>query len=156
MRIRASRTMRRPRRRHSSPPGRWRPLGRPPFCALLYAAKDFLKYSNCSITNTAPMNQAEIDAKFLHPDVPLSKTICHTRWVSHLVDLFNKPGMRVLEIGSREVTGKSNVRERFANARYVGFDLYAGRNVDVVGDAHKLSSYFAGEKFDLIYSSAVL
>jgi len=61
----------------------------------------------------------------------------------------------VLEIGSRNVTG-SNLRNRFSNADYVGFDFYAGENVDVVGDAHKLSTYFAGqEKFDLIFSSAV-
>ena len=106
--------------------------------------------------STPSMSQADIDAKFLHADVPLSETTAHLRWVSHLVGLFNKPGMRVLEIGSREVTGKSNVRERFANAHYVGFDLYGGSNVDVVGDAHKLSSYFTGEKFDLIYSTAVL
>ncbi|MEM6837004.1 MAG: methyltransferase domain-containing protein [Cyanobacteria bacterium P01_C01_bin.120] len=38
---------------------------------------------------------------------------------------------------------------------YIGFDYYAGRNVDVVGDVHKLSSYFSKqEKFDIIYSSA--
>jgi len=108
------------------------------------------------MSKNPPGSQADIDAKFLHADVPLSTTVSHLQWVSHLVGLFNKPGMRVLEIGSREVTGKSNVRERFADAQYVGFDLYAGRNVDVVGDAHKLASYFEGEKFDLIYSSAVL
>jgi hypothetical protein len=63
--------------------------------------------------------------------------------------------MRILEIGSREVTGESSARKRFAKAEYVGFDYYAGPNVDVVGDAHRLSSYFAGQKFDIIYSSAV-
>jgi SAM-dependent methyltransferase len=63
--------------------------------------------------------------------------------------------MRILEVGSREVTGKSEMRERFSQAEYVGFDFYGGNNVDVVGDAHKLSTYFAKEeKFDIIYSSA--
>lgn len=108
------------------------------------------------MSDTSPLSPADIDAKFLHPDVPLSRVTSHLQWLGHLVGLFNKPGMRVLEIGSREVTGKSNARERFANAQYVGFDFYPGRNVDVVGDAHKLSSYFAGERFDLIYSTAVL
>jgi SAM-dependent methyltransferase len=38
----------------------------------------------------------------------------------------------------------------------VGFDFYHGKNVDIVGDVHKLSSYFKPEeKFDIIYSSAV-
>ena len=37
----------------------------------------------------------------------------------------------------------------------VGFDYYAGDNVDVVGDAHDLSSYFAdAEPFDVVFSSA--
>lgn len=68
---------------------------------------------------------------------------------------FNKTGLRILEIGSRNVTG-SNLRAFFSNAEYVGFDFYEGENVDVVGDAHKLSSYFTqNEKFDLIFSSAV-
>jgi len=63
--------------------------------------------------------------------------------------------MRILEIGSREVTGQSNARNEFSNAEYIGFDFYPGNNVDVVGDAHKLSAYFEGEeKFDMIYSSA--
>jgi SAM-dependent methyltransferase len=61
----------------------------------------------------------------------------------------------VLEIGSREVTGASNARKEFAKAKYVGFDYYPGDNVDIVGDAHRLSSYFKdGELFDVIYSSA--
>ena len=63
-------------------------------------------------------------------------------------------GVRILEIGSREVTGGRN-RNKLLNADYVGFDYYAGNNVDVVGDVHKLSSYFKeDEKFDIIFSSA--
>lgn len=63
--------------------------------------------------------------------------------------------MRILEIGSREVTAPSDARKQFFRAEYVGFDYYPGRNVDVVGDAHKLSSYFKpDERFDIIYSSA--
>jgi hypothetical protein len=81
--------------------------------------------------------------------------ISHEYWVDYLSKIFNKTGFRVLEIGSRNVTG-ANLRSCFSNADYVGFDFYAGENVDVVGDAHKLSTYFSGEeKFDLIFSSAV-
>jgi hypothetical protein len=103
-----------------------------------------------------PASQADFDATFLHRDVPLARMVSHSQWQDLLAGLFNKPGMKVLEIGSREVTSESTARKRFANAQYVGFDFYAARNVDVVGDAHKLSSYLAGEKFDLIYSAAVL
>jgi hypothetical protein len=81
--------------------------------------------------------------------------VAHSRWIDHLEAEFNKEGFRILEIGSRNVTG-ANFRQRFSKAKYVGFDFYPGENVDIVGDAHKLSTYFdAGERFDLIFSSAV-
>ena len=99
--------------------------------------------------------ESRFDGWYLAQDVPLSKTVAHQKWHNHLVELCNKPGMRILEIGSREVTGPSNSRQRFSEAEYIGFDYYAGDNVDVVGDAHKLTHYFPdGEQFDLIFSSA--
>lgn len=88
-------------------------------------------------------------------DVPMSQAISHNNWRKLVYELGNKEGLRVLEIGSREVTGPSDARQRFSKAQYVGFDYYAGRNVDVVGDAHRLSSYFKDEeRFDLIFTSA--
>lgn len=99
--------------------------------------------------------ESRFDKKFLAPDVPVSMTISHQKWQKYLYEIGNKPGMKVLEIGSREVTGSSKARREFARAEYVGFDYYPGDNVDIVGDAHKLSSYFGDEeRFDLIYSSA--
>lgn len=93
--------------------------------------------------------------RFLGRSMREPENISHEKWVDYLEKLFNKPGVRVLEIGSRNVTG-ANLRRRFSNADYVGFDFYAGENVDVVGDVHKLSSYFIEQdKFDLIFSSAV-
>ena len=99
--------------------------------------------------------ESQFDQDFLATDVPLSTTISHQKWQQRLCEIGNRPGMRILEIGSREVTGTSRARQHFDQAEYVGFDYYSGNNVDVVGDAHKLSSYFKdGERFDLIYSSA--
>jgi SAM-dependent methyltransferase len=92
------------------------------------------------------------DKKYLDPNVPISKIAGHS---TYLAEIGNHKGIRILEIGSREVTGTSDARDRFCNAEYVGFDYYPGVNVDVVGDAHKLSKYFGDEKFDIIYSSAV-
>jgi len=81
--------------------------------------------------------------------------VSHDRWMEYLPNTFNKKGLRILEIGSRNVTG-INMRQKFCDADYVGFDFYAGENVDVVGDAHKISQYFDKDnKFDLIFSSAV-
>lgn len=79
--------------------------------------------------------------------------IAHGNWIDYLVTLCDKPGMRVLEVGARNVTGDL-FRDNFHYATYTGFDYYEGENVDVVGDAHKLSTYFE-HKFDLIFSSAV-
>jgi hypothetical protein len=90
------------------------------------------------------------DRKSLDPKVPLARTASHANYMDFLVKFANKEGMRVLEIGSREVTGHSDARNRFSKAEYVGFDYYPGNNVDVVGDAHKLSSHFPGQQFDLI------
>lgn len=72
-----------------------------------------------------------------------------------LADMANKESSEVLEVGSREVVGKSRCKERLAKANYTGFDFHAGPNVDVVGDAHRLSRYFSGKKFDVVYSAAV-
>jgi len=113
--------------------------------------KSFLAKSGYKIS---PLNETANDAVYLAPDAPLSKIVSHSKWQRYLYDLGNKPGMRILEIGSREVCGLSHARKAFSNAEYVGFDFYPGDNVDVVGDAHKLSSYFNDQKFDLIYTSA--
>lgn len=99
--------------------------------------------------------ESRFDSHFLAPDVPIAKTVSHQNWFNYLYEICNKPGMKVLEIGSREVTGPSNASKGFAKAEYIGFDYFPGNNVDIVGDAHRLSSYFKdGEQFDLIYSSA--
>lgn len=81
------------------------------------------------------------------------REIMHGNWPAYLQKLCDKPGKNVLEVGSRIVTG-SCYRDLFKKANYVGFDYYPGENVDVVGDAHRLSAYFE-QKFDLIFSSAV-
>lgn len=102
-----------------------------------------------------PGSDTSLDREYLAADVPLSQIANHETWQKHLFELGNKPGMRILEVGSREVTGKSTARARLSKAEYVGFDFYPGANVDVVGDAHRLSSYFSnGEKFDIIYTTA--
>jgi hypothetical protein len=97
----------------------------------------------------------DYDEKFLSPDVTMAKNISHSKFRDSLINIGNKAGTRILEIGSREVTAKSSYRKDLYNAQYIGFDIYQGENVDVVGDAHKLSSYFTEtEKFDIIFSRA--
>jgi len=82
------------------------------------------------------------DTWFHKPDVPLAQKIAHGAWPKFLSLLCNKPGKEVLEVGSRKVTPGGNLRALFDKAQYTGFDYHPGENVDIVGDAHKLSSYF--------------
>ena len=94
------------------------------------------------------------DDAFLARDVPVSERLRHSEWQNYLYELGNRGGTRVLEVGSREVSGPSIARSRLASADYIGFDLYDGPNVDVAGDAHRLSQYFPPQHFDIVYSSA--
>ncbi|MDD3138672.1 MAG: class I SAM-dependent methyltransferase [Lachnospiraceae bacterium] len=89
-----------------------------------------------------------------HMNVPKSNRCNHLEWPKYLKELCDFEGKEILEVGSRIVTG-ANFRNLFERANYTGFDYYEGPNVDVVGDAHKLSTYF-DKKFDLVFSSAVM
>ena len=92
---------------------------------------------------------------FKLPKIKEPKKVRHSEWSQYLSKEFNHPGNRILEIGSRNVTG-ANLRHLFSDAEYIGFDFLDGENVDIVGDVHRLPSYFEdGEKFDLIFCSAV-
>jgi hypothetical protein len=103
----------------------------------------------------AGLDASADNASYRAADVPMSSIASHASHLHYLYTHGNHEGMRILEVGSREVTGPSAGRQMFTKAEYIGFDYYPGKNVDVVGDAHRLSSYFqAGEKFDIIYSSA--
>ena len=76
---------------------------------------------------------------------------------SQFAQLVNEQQLKVLEVGSRVVSpGSSSTRPMFSNAAsYTGFDYYPDDNTDVVGDAHKLSSYFGNQRFDAIFSCSV-
>jgi SAM-dependent methyltransferase len=65
------------------------------------------------------------------------------------------PNCRVLEIGSREVSGNSRRQHFKQAAQYIGFDFHNGPGVDVTGDAHDLSSHFAPGSFDAVFSFSV-
>ena len=67
----------------------------------------------------------------------------------------SKIGLKVLEIGSRSVVSDSLWRKHIPNCEYTGFDVSDGKNVDVVGDIHRLSDYFPNNHFDFIISFAV-
>jgi len=66
------------------------------------------------------------------------------------------PKAKILEIGSRETSGVVRKGCFADSGGYVGFDFHPGKNVDVVGDAHKLSRYFEKDSFDAVFSFSVL
>lgn len=74
------------------------------------------------------------------------------KWIGSIA---NKPGFRVLEIGSRSVVSDARWKKYIPKCDYTGFDIIEGKNVDIVGDAHRLTDYFAPNSFDLIISWAV-
>jgi 2-polyprenyl-3-methyl-5-hydroxy-6-metoxy-1,4-benzoquinol methylase len=98
----------------------------------------------------------ELERSRLPASVPLSQIANHSNIKKLAQKLGCVEGVKFLEVGSRNVTGPSQIRNsiELAGGSYVGFDFYEGENVDVVGDAHKLSDYF-DYKFDVVYSSAV-
>lgn len=122
---------------------------------MMNAKKNALKAAVTIYKAIIGMFGSFFDHNYLDPNVPFPKLVGHSNYMRYLTEIGNHDGKKILEIGSREVTGQSNAREKFSKAQYTGFDYYPGPNVDVVGDAHKLSQYFPNEKFDIIYSSAV-
>jgi SAM-dependent methyltransferase len=73
-------------------------------------------------------------------------------WLSSFA---NSKDISILEIGSREVVSRSSCKLHFPLAKYTGFDYHGGPNVDVVGDAHRLTDYFEANGFDIVVSMAV-
>ena len=95
-----------------------------------------------------------LDRAYLAADVPAPVRAGHNTMVQELLALADKPGFRILEIGSRQVSSGYVLPDLLKHAAYVGFDYYEGPNVDVVGDAHRLSALVEGP-FDAVYSTAV-
>lgn len=65
------------------------------------------------------------------------------------------PNARVLEIGSRARSGITRRNLFPATCEYTGLDISAGENVDVVGDAHRMSSFLPHDHFDFAFSISV-
>jgi hypothetical protein len=58
----------------------------------------------------------------------------------------------VLEVGSRKRSGNAKTDRVPSNAKYTGFDIASGDNVDVVGDAHFMSRHLPANHFDFVFS----
>lgn len=56
--------------------------------------------------------------KFLLPDVPFVVNIAHSKWIQHLVQNYDHPGVEILEVGSRKVT-HGNAKSFFTNNFFI-------------------------------------
>jgi SAM-dependent methyltransferase len=76
-------------------------------------------------------------------------------WENFIQSLAQFESGAVLELGSRArsaITRRHRIPERL---EYVGLDILAGPNVDVVGDAHELSTIFPEKRFAAVFSTSV-
>lgn len=78
------------------------------------------------------------------------------RQVIFAEELSKRPPGSLLELGSRARSGIVNTAIVPTGWDYVGLDIHEGENVDVVGDAHELSSLFPERRFDAVMSFSVV
>lgn len=76
-------------------------------------------------------------------------------WENFLQQLEQGPSGPVLEIGSRARSAISRRHRISPRFEYVGLDLLAGPNVDVIGDAHALTELFPSNHFVAAFSASV-
>jgi hypothetical protein len=99
---------------------------------------------------------AQVDGEWRELNDPCGRKLGHDPY-HQLQSTFYKGIDRgkVLEIGSRNRSGVVR-RSLFApSVSYTGLDIKTGDNVDIVGDAHRLSALFPPSTFDAIFACSV-
>jgi len=139
----------------------------PPFPQQDVSMTGFTHYIACApgeqviFTVGTDRGSLSIPVKFPKATLPIGSSlhdIHHPAWGT-FVDEVNSRRLTVLEIGSRLIhTDQSiNCRSYFPNARrYIGLDIHAAANVDVVGDVHSLSTLLGHASVDAVFSRSVL
>jgi len=79
----------------------------------------------------------------------------HRCWYDFLNTLHALPTGHVLEIGSRARSGITRRELVPKQLQYVGLDVCAGPNVDLVADAHRLADAVPAEHFDAVFALSV-
>ena len=98
------------------------------------------------------LRAVELAKRPLHPRVSAEPSHQVFERFVREVNALGRP--RVLEIGARARSGTTQ-RGRFPGADYVGLDVVAGENVDVVGDAHAQGQLWPGDGFDAVFGVSV-
>jgi hypothetical protein len=119
---------------------------------LAIAGPDGVELSRASLVATlADGGQLRIDSPGAHVGDPAHALL--GRFLSLLAE---RPPGALLEIGARARSGVVRRDLIPPGWDYSGFDLLDGPNVDVVGDAHRLSRHYPGEQFDAVMAFSVL
>lgn len=115
----------------------------------------------CAFLSPDMRNHEDLTLRFGDTEIVRSPETLHASDETHRFNSMtqrmlaeSKAGDRVLEIGSRARSGKTYRYLVHPEVEYVGLDITAGPNVDVVGDAHHLSRHVTGQ-FDTIFSVSV-
>lgn len=80
----------------------------------------------------------------------------HALYPRFLEMLRERPAGRLLEVGSRARSGITRREAVPEGWDYTGLDVKPGPNVDVTGDAHRLSRLFPDRRFDAVMAFSVL
>ncbi|WP_170971837.1 methyltransferase domain-containing protein [Rhodobacter sp. SY28-1] len=86
--------------------------------------------------------------------LPISHMLVDRYCAEHLATCGGKPVF--LEVGARGPASARMRRKVEAGWTYVGMDYLADNNVDIVGDAHRLTDLIAQGSIDMVYSSEVM
>jgi hypothetical protein len=84
--------------------------------------------------------------------VDLATDLGHALWPQFHQLVRDAAPQVAVEVGSRARSGNIYRDWLPDTCRYVGFDVHAGPNVDVVGDAHQLSSHLERDSVDVAWS----
>lgn len=125
---------------------------------MRYAAKHGIKKA---IARSFVEIGKTIDHSVIPSEVVTSPHLIFTSSV-HIFSLFRETihqmeHPKILELGSRAVTKDKlhHMLDITIPHEYTGLDIHEGPNVDVIGDAHELSSFLPKENFDVVMSKAV-
>jgi len=78
-------------------------------------------------------------------------------WVRENIEVEDIRGKRVLEVGSFNVNGTLKpTLKALGPSEYIGVDIHAGSNVDIICPAERLVNCFGDESFDVIISTCTL
>ncbi|MDR3476236.1 MAG: methyltransferase domain-containing protein [Devosia sp.] len=121
------------------------------YAALVAIGPDIVGVLSGRVTATLA-DGSTISQPLGHED-PTDVAPALTRQFQRLVR--ERPSGHMLEIGSRERTGPNYHTLVPPGWDYTGFDILAGPNVDIVGDAHRASSFLPNGHFDAAISFAV-